>query len=204
MKSEVASIPQRGYPAEEKLREVIKTEEPEAVLKEVSKVGKEESMPKVQNGDFTKKDEKLRTPFGGAAAADTPPKESAAKDYSDRQEMRTPVTKSQATSASSPPAEQKLQEMPSKVAPANLKEDACMKTGSGAPRPAPSCDQSSASVAKEEKANKGLASSAAACEKKEEKLQEPVSAVEELSISMATGSSQPSDAASSPSCCSCF
>merc|ERR1719174_879182 len=87
MKSEVASVPQRGYPAEEKLREVIKTEEPEAVLKEVSKVGK------------------LRTPFGGAAAADTPPKESAAKDFSDRQEMRTPVTKSQATSASSPPAE---------------------------------------------------------------------------------------------------
>merc|ERR1719353_1500505 len=167
MKSEVASVPQRGYPAEEKLREVIKTEEPEAVLKEVSKVGKEEAMPKVQNGDFTKKDEKLRTPFGGAAAADTPPKESAAKDFSDRQEMRTPVTKSQATSASSR-------------------------------------DQSSASAAKEEKANKGLASSAAACEKKEEKLQEPVSAVEELSISMATGSSQPSDAASSPSCCSCF
>lgn len=193
----------RGYPAEEKLREIVSPEEPVAVRKE-------EGLPKAPNrGDPLKVDEKLRTPFSGAAAAEGPPKDIQTKAYNDKEMAKPPL----GASSSAAPAEQKLQEMTKKLAPASMKEDAvpCSK-GSASSKPVQHLDHSSMSACKEEKVGATVkqdpASFKASTSQKEEKLQEaaPVATEappQEEPPARASGGS-PADAANKPNCCSCF
>lgn len=99
LKSEVAykdAPPEtRGYPTESKLREIVNPEEPAAVRKE------EGLFPaQAGNGDSSSLEQKLSTPFSGAAAADTPPK---------AEQKKGSASFAGAATADAPPkAEQKL------------------------------------------------------------------------------------------------
>lgn len=211
-KSEVQQKPtspeSRGYPAEEKLREIVNpVEEPAAVWKEQG-VSNAPSF-----GDPWKVDEKLHTSCGAAAAADTPPKEAMPKSSNDMAVPRMLEEKSQAASSSSLPAEQKLQELPQKVVSTSFKEDDCKKEAESKD----TCTQevvpngrSLMGAPKEEKVNKGPSLATAPFGKKEEKLQEACPAAIEVELQMPAANSvpptppvaaPPSDAARSQHCC---
>lgn len=204
-----------GFPAEEKLREIVNPDEDKGACKEE---GSAKLPPK--GSDSSKVDEKLYTPFAGSSAADAPPKEIQPKAYNEKK-LKSPQAMTAASqSASSPalPAEQKLKEIPNKLPAAQMKQDAvpCCKEAGQTESPSPKGQPSVASYSppKEEKVNKAPGSTAPPSgvkEVKEEKLQEaaPTAAAQEQpapSSSQAAASSgaQPADASPAPSCCSCF
>jgi len=194
MKSEVAQPqPQRGYPAEEKLREIVNPEEQD--------VKKEEGTGMASNGSSqgaSKLDEKKRV-------------ETGAKTEAHLKETYKVAPKSPVVSAA--PAEQKLREIPQKSASASMKEDAyCPSKGSSSSPNQTKADspngQSSAAAelkeVKEEKNDKSSASKAEPSAQKEEKKQEvakPDPGDGQLPRSPNPGS--PSDAAK-PNCCTAF
>lgn len=188
MKSEVAQPqPQRGYPAEEKLREIVNPEEQDAK--------KEEGTASNGSSGVSKLDEKKRVEANPEAEAQL-------------KESYKVAPTSPAPSAA--PAEQKLREIPQKSASASMKEDAyCNGYGSSSSSKANSPNgQSAAAQLKEVKEEKNDKSSSSKAEpsgqaQKEEKKQEavtPEAGDGELRSRDPPGS--PSDAAK-PNCCSC-
>lgn len=196
---------------ESKLREIVNPEEPVVSQKKQETSAGYNDRP--QNS--SKVDEKLHTPpLAGAAAAaaandERPTPHGLREAPASRSSPSQPAASSLFPVAPEGRTEQqrKLQEMPTKVASSSLKEDACGRDAASSCNPKTQGTQAVPSAAKEEKSNKATTPTSPLSDgQKEEKLQEaaPESHVEEMPGSTQNASSQPSDAASSPSCCSCF